>query len=1076
MIFSNVKYWRSFLSLKVGLFFVWTVLCSSLALTQDGIVQVRNGQHPEFSRIVFDFPIQIPYRVAQDNERLTVTFDADFNPAFGSLLSTPLRELSNPQITKNDGRTIVTFDVAARSTPRHFRSGTFVVVDILSGQPEGNVTTAQNTDSSSVETEEANNSNADPAETPENADQVRVKGDGENLAGDGNTGAQEALDEVVTNDQIDTSLSVNGQAASDGAETPNSVETLDSDQIIDTDRYVTPSASEEDFSQLESSQSEEAASLLESGTIDVEIAADDSTFMEIINTADDGLPLITTNVVEVDSGIQLTFPWSEEVGSAVFQRGGYLWVIFDRPYGIDDSVLRENETLVAPRIRSLDVRQHDDATVLRMAVRANQNAIMERVDNDWILSLKDTPAKPRFPLRPIRRVEGTQGQQVFIPASDIGRKLEVEDPIVGDLFIVLPMLQEGRGIPESYSYTSAELLETSQGVVVTPLTDFVTVERFREGIAISSGNSDVLSAGRLDRGTGFGDERNASQLSRLIDFKAWRLGEPWEYRKNKTRLLYELSLRPLNDRNDIRWNLARFYLAHNRSSEALSLLELMLDEDATLIQNGEFLAVRGVASFKQRRYEAAETDLSYRDLQSEQDAELWLALIAEAKGEFTDALDHYRRGRDVMGTYDDYDRAEIQLAVIRAAIDSDNDDIAQREMDLIGGLELTPAQLSEVAFHRARLSEKAGEEEQSYVQYDDLSDDSEYWISTSARYAKALKSHERGDLNTDDTIETLEQLRYAWRENGLEIRLFDDLSKLYLDAKQYEKGLDTLRLAISYYPDEASNRNMSLRMGQVFRELFLDGAADNMAPITAIALYEKFQELTPLGTDGDQMIRRLADRLVSVDLLARASDLLEYQVAERLEGAARAQIAARLAKIHILNEEPQRALEIMRATREPRLPQDVEADRRWVESRALIELGRYEEAEVLLESDRSADAEFLRADLFWGAKEWAKFIESSMKLLGDGWRRNEVISSKQRLNLMRTTIAMTFLQDRAGLIEVRRRYGLQMRSGDFANAFELLTNDQELTGQELGTIAEQIANVEKLQSFLSTYRSDFSGR
>lgn len=224
------------------------------------------------------------------------------------------------------------------------------------------------------------------------------------------------------------------------------------------------------------------------------------------------------------------------------------------------------------------------------------------------------------------------------------------------------------------------------------------------------------------------------------------------------------------------------------------------------------------------------------------------------------------------------------------------------------------------------------------------------------------------------------------------------------------------------------------------------------------------------------MIRRLADRLVSVDLLSRAAELLEYQVEHRTEGAARAQIAASLAKIYILDDRSDAALEILRATREPRLPDDINSNRRHVESRALIEQARFEEAEVLLEQDRSAEAEILRADIFWGAKDWTRLTTSIRRMLGDGWRRNEPLTALQRLNLIRLTIAMTFAEDRAGLIEMRRRYNNQMLSGDFANAFELLTNDQELSGRELGAIASQIASVEKLQSFMRDYRNDFSGR
>jgi len=56
------------------------------------------------------------------------------------------------------------------------------------------------------------------------------------------------------------------------------------------------------------------------------------------------------------------------------------------------------------------------------------------------------------------------------------------------------------------------------------------------------------------------------------------------------------------------------------------------------------------------------------------------------------------------------------------------------------------------------------------------------------------------------------------------------------------------------------------------------------------------------------MIRRLSDRLVAVDLLGPAEQLLDHQVKERLEGVARASVATRLATIYLLDHKPKEAL------------------------------------------------------------------------------------------------------------------------------------------------------------------------
>ena len=69
-----------------------------------------------------------------------------------------------------------------------------------------------------------------------------------------------------------------------------------------------------------------------------------------------------------------------------------------------------------------------------------------------------------------------------------------------------------------------------------------------------------------------------------------------------------------------------------------------------------------------------------------------------------------------------------------------------------------------------------------------------------------------------------------------------------------------------------------------------------------------FRNLMPIGRRGDEMIRRLADRLAAVDLLDQATEILQYQVDHRLQGAARAQNATRLAMYYLMNRKPARAI------------------------------------------------------------------------------------------------------------------------------------------------------------------------
>jgi len=1027
---------------------VWATSVTSVAQSSLPVIKVQAAQQSTYSRLAFDVPANVNYRFTYNDRRVRLAIDGAFDVDFSALTSASLQQIGNPRSVQQNAQTIVTFDMVAGVSPRDFRSGSFVILDIYGGDQNARLPVAQeNANSTPAPSASPGTQSGDPAQSQ--------------------TTAQRPVTPV---ENTVNAAAVNGTAATDDAADAGGI----GEQAEPIVELAQKSASEESL------EAGDQQIVLEDGApIDVKILDRNpsGSVLELSGISDaiaDASKVIGVTVTEQDNGIAIRFSWPEEVALAVFKRGGSLWAIFDQPYSFDPQGLVDAGSIVTNRLTRVAQRPHLDATILRLKVLANLSAVVERDQNDWILYLKDTPAKPRFPLKPSRRDAGGQGQQVFIPASNIGRKIEFEDPDVGDQLVVLPMLLQGQGLATDYSYAAADLLESAQGVVISPQTDFVTVERFQDGIAIRTTGNDILSNAQLARA---GEEAgDAGQFVRLIDFERWRRGPRWEYRKNKRFLFYELSLQQAEDRNKVRWKIARYFLAHGRAGEALGILELMLEDDPLLEDNTDYLAVRGVANFKQGRLVKAKRDLSSRELESEQDAELWHALVAEAQGDYDKALEFYRRGRDVMGTYDVDDRAAIQLAVIRSAIATSDLEFAQRELGLINSLDLNEKHLAEVIYQRARIGEQQGQYAESFAQYDDLSVSPQRWIAARARHSRIKYALKTNAIDARTAIDQMERLRFAWRGDDFEAKLLGELSQIYYDTGLYEDSMNTLYLATSYYPAYAKENRLNLRMRQIFRDLYENGKADEMSPVKAIALWRRFEALAPLGQVGDRMVRQLAERLVDVDLLTEAADLYTYQITTRLEGVARANIAARLAAIHILNDTPEKAMQILRATREPRLPADILRKRRHVEARALNELDKYEEAEVLIENDRSAGAERIRADVYWNNKDWPRLVSSIRKLLGTGWQRNAPLTEQQRFNLIRLTIGMTFVEDRAGLIEMRRRYRNQMSAGDFANAFDLLTNDQELTGGELGSIASQIASVSKLQTFMRDYKSDFTGR
>jgi len=84
------------------------------------------------------------------------------------------------------------------------------------------------------------------------------------------------------------------------------------------------------------------------------------------------------------------------------------------------------------------------------------------------------------------------------------------------------------------------------------------------------------------------------------------------------------------------------------------------------------------------------------------------------------------------------------------------------------------------------------------------------------------------------------------------------------------------------------------------------------APVTDVVLDHSRAERIGLG-EAVLCDAKTVPQLVAV--LDQAAELLQYQVDKRLEGAARAQVAARLAMVYLTNRKPDRAISALRTTR-----------------------------------------------------------------------------------------------------------------------------------------------------------------
>jgi hypothetical protein len=342
-----------------------------------------------------------------------------------------------------------------------------------------------------------------------------------------------------------------------------------------------------------------------------------------------------------------------------------------------------------------------------------------------------------------------------------------------------------------------------------------------------------------------------------------------------------------------------------------------------------------------------------------------------------------------------------------------------------------------------------------------------------AKFRSIAMRQSRGELDRPKAIDRLETLAVSWRGDRLELETIRLLGRLYVAEARYREAFKLLDAALIIDPESELTHEFHNELATVFEDLFLTGKSATLPPIDALALYYDFSRLTPIGRRGDELIRRLADRLVSVDLLDQAAELLDHQVNYRLTGVARAQVAAKLAEIHLRNRKSAEAVRTLAGTRMPQLPQELREQRMFIEARALSDSGRHKVAFEMVEHLRGPEVDRLRADIAWAGKNWREAGERLEKLLGERWKEEPQLDAAERHDVLRAALAYAFGAEKIGLGRLKEKYGRKMGESPEGNVLTLLASDEGTSAATLADAAKTLANFDSLGAFLKIYRERY---
>jgi tetratricopeptide (TPR) repeat protein len=1023
-----------------------------VARTQQGApVRVRVATQPTFTRYVFGIPEQVTVNSDRGKDRLTLAFDAPLKFDLGDAVAGLPRAIGAISSELEDGSASVRFNFRAKVEVRTFRDENGYVVDIVGAdaQPDAN-----------GEAEHPQQSANAPAAAPAT---VPLTAPVDGGAGPAPTSPAAAVPAVpvgpATQTVADAIAELAAQAPAQPAPQPSTAAQPSPQPVAPASPAPPPPAAPD--------KTPGAAAKVEPPPAAPKPPALPPT--RAVTEAPPAKPHEAGGKVPVEltregANLKLSFDFMSPAAAAVFDRADTLWIVFDSKEDIDLSALQGEASRT---IRSADLTRAPDADIVRIKLDRPRLSSVTIDGPVWTVEIGDSVLEPSRALDLTRNLIGPSRSSITV-AFDAPHQLHrISDPEAGDQLLVVTAFAPARGLVHAQDFIEFRALASEQGVVVEPLADDLNVGLAPDKVVISRPNGLTLSSSLqlLLRGDGLRPQTFDSQI--------WGFDRQGSYVERQSHLIAAAAAAPASKRLAPRLDLARFYLARQLYPEAKGVLDVVLAEQRAATENVSAVVMRAVAEIMMDRPDDALKDLANPAVGDQHDAPLWRALAYARQGKWGQARAGFKTIEAAVATLP----IELQRVALkdemRASIEVGDFAEAENELNDLETIGVPHDMQPSMSVLIGRLDEGMGRSEDALAAYRTAADSWDRPAAAQGRLRETELRYSLGDLKRDDVVSDLESLTTVWRGDETEIEALQTLARLYTEEGRYRDSFYVMRSAMAAHPDWDMTRKIQEEAAKTFDSLFLAGEGDTLPAIDALALFYDFRELTPIGSRGDEMIRRLADRLVSVDLLDQAAGLLQYQVDKRLQGAARAQVATRLAVIYLMNRKPDRALSTLQETRTGDLSTELRSQRLLLEARAMSDLGRYDLALEVVADIPGRESLRLRSDIDWAARRWGKAAEQIELMYGDRWKQWQPLTDVERSDVLRAEIGYALAEDTLGLDRFREKYAPKMAGTPDARAFEIVSAPLGTSGEDFKDIAHAAAAEDTLDDFLSDMKARY---
>ncbi|MBR0777083.1 tetratricopeptide repeat protein [Bradyrhizobium diazoefficiens] len=766
-------------------------------------------------------------------------------------------------------------------------------------------------------------------------------------------------------------------------------------------------------------------------------------------------------------GLRVTFPLEVATAAAAFRRGDTVWLVFDSQKPIDLEAIRSKGGAMIGDVTRMPLDK-GQAVRIRLTRPLVYSLTSEEVGKEthWLLTLADRLQATPLPLMMSRNITDPALANIAIPFANPGLLHKFTDPDAGDTLYVVTAQRPLRGFIKRQDLVDLSLFESAHGIAIRPNSDEVAVEVGSDKVILGKKGGLTLSPVDISA------ERAPTAVRPIFSPDGWRRGQSEDFMTRLSRLITAIASVEPAQRSLPRLDLAQFYMSRAMYHEARAVTELMLSDPLNKEESAA-LITHAIASILIGRTAEGLKDLANPVIGNSHDSQLWKALAYARQGKWADAREKFKNVEFAIASLPLDIQRVVTMDAMRAALEVKDYAGASKRRSEIEVIGVPPEAMPGFAVLRGRLAEALGHDRDALDDYRLAVASNDRLAAAEAKQLEIALRQRRDEIGKDDALRELETLSMTWRGDAIEVKTLQMLSQIYAGTGRYRDALTAARTATKLQPDAEASRQAQDLASELFTQIFLGPKGGELPPIEALGMFYEFRELTPIGRRGDELIRRLADRLASIDLLDQAAELLQYQVDHRIEGAARAQVAARLAMIYLANRKPDLAISALRASRISDLSGELRQQRLLLEARAQSDVGRHDLALDIVSNVSGREVLRLRSDIFWAARRWRDAAEQIELYYGERFRDFKPLNAVEKSDIIRAAVGYALADDTIGLARFRDKYAPLMSESADRLAFDIASKPSAASSAEFAEIAKLAASVDTLDGFLREMKLRF---